>query len=199
VLEATLQIGKLEGTWALFFDRREKPTDEQVAAILKIWALIAARLPVTTIIDRLLAELGPIRGELTAEQRDYLATITGSASASLLAGLYADDSRGDFEAAVEDALRAAMAQGQAGVLALNAEKHGITVGDGEGAVLVRRRLPGDLRPARPLARPAADGGGVDSADRRRRRAGRRPRPRPADRGGRVPVGADHRDRGRAQG
>jgi 2'-5' RNA ligase len=126
VLEATLQIGKLEGTWALFFARREKLTEEHTAIVLRAWQAIASELHPGAVVDRLRAEVGTGL-PADAQQREYLRTLTGSASASLLAGVYAHDGHGDLQAAVQDALRSAMAEGKAGVLALHAEKHGHVV------------------------------------------------------------------------
>jgi 2'-5' RNA ligase len=120
ILEATLQIGKLEGTWALFFARRQKLTDEQIAFIVAILARIIDGLPVVKLVERLRAEAGP--GVYAA---DYLKAVTTQAAGGLLAGIYAHDQHGDLQQAVEDALRAAMAEGQAGALALNADKHGV--------------------------------------------------------------------------
>jgi 2'-5' RNA ligase len=120
ILEATLNIGKLEGTWATFFDRREQLTSKQIKLIIAILASITAGLPVTTLVDRLRAEAGA--GVYTA---DYLKTLTTQAAGGLLAGIYAHDSHNDLQGAVEDALRTSMAEGKTGSLALNAEKHGV--------------------------------------------------------------------------
>jgi 2'-5' RNA ligase len=126
ILEATLNIGKLAGTWALFFARREKLTDEHTAIVLKAWQAIGSELKPGPVIDRLRAEVGT---GLPADsvQQEFLRTLTGSASASLLAGIYAHDGHNDLQDAVQDALRSAMAEGKAGVLALHAEKHGHVV------------------------------------------------------------------------
>jgi len=126
VLETTLIIGSLEGTMARFFQRRQDLTEAHTATVLRAWETVAPHEHAGPVIDRLRAEVGPF-GPLNPEQRAYLRMLTGTAAGSLLAGVYAHDRHSDLQAAVEDALRSAMAEGKAGVLALNAEKHGHTV------------------------------------------------------------------------
>lgn len=130
VLEATLLIGSLRGTWKRFFRRREDLTATHTATVLKAWEAVAPHAHVGPLLDRLRAEVGPQQPQDDG-QRAYLRTLTGTAAASLVAGAYAHDKHADFQAAVQDALRAAMAEGKAGALAIHAEKHG-HVAESEG-------------------------------------------------------------------
>lgn len=41
VLEATLKIGKLEGTWPRFFARREQTIEDGAAAVREAWNQVA--------------------------------------------------------------------------------------------------------------------------------------------------------------
>lgn len=123
VLEATLNIGKLKGLLALFFARRETVLKAGVDAVRAAWQTISGQIGVVAAVDRLLAELGPAGLATDAERAEAAA----AAASSLLSGMYAAAEHGDLQAAVADALLAGMAEGQAGTLALNAERAGYTV------------------------------------------------------------------------
>jgi 2'-5' RNA ligase len=123
ILEATLNIGKLKGLWALFFARREQIIRDGIAAVLKAWGAAIAGVSATAAVDRVLAELGPF-GLATAPER---AQVAASAAASLMSGLYAGSEHAALQAAMQDALMAGMAEGAAGTMALNAEQAGYTV------------------------------------------------------------------------
>ena len=45
VLEATLHIGKLEGTWARFFARREQVIETGTAAVRDAWNALGSNVP----------------------------------------------------------------------------------------------------------------------------------------------------------
>jgi 2'-5' RNA ligase len=123
VLEATLNIGKLKGLWALFFARREQIIATGTSTVRKAWQTIAGEIGVMATVDRLIAELGPA-GYATAGERIEAAA---AAASSLMSAMYAAAEHGDLQAAMTDAILAGMAEGQAGVLALNAEQAGYTV------------------------------------------------------------------------
>ena len=127
VLEATLQIGKLEGTLARYFQRRADLTKTMTGRIRSAWNAIARDLHPATEIRRLRAEVST-----TSHAPDMIQAAAMGAAAGLLSGVYAHDRHSDFQAAVQDALRAAMAEGRAGDLALHAERHGHTVEDSYG-------------------------------------------------------------------
>ncbi|HET9893695.1 MAG TPA: hypothetical protein VFQ44_01930 [Streptosporangiaceae bacterium] len=122
ILEATLQIGKLEGTWATFFQRREHAITTGTDAVKKAWDTLTRDIRPGSTVKTLRAEAG-----LTLETVSYTATITGAAASGLLAGIYAHDKHSHLKGTVETALRAGWAEGRAGLLAINAEKHGYTV------------------------------------------------------------------------
>jgi 2'-5' RNA ligase len=124
VLEATLNIGKLKGLWALYFARREQIIADGIAAVRKAWQSAAGKIGVIAVVDRLLAELGPWTGDGLSPER---ANAAAAAAAALLSGMYAAEEHGDLLAAVQDALLSGMAEGAAGALALNAEQAGYTV------------------------------------------------------------------------
>jgi 2'-5' RNA ligase len=123
VLEATLNLGTLKGLLALFFARREAVIDRAVAELAAAWSRITGRAGVEAAVDRMLAELGPAGMATAAEQAEAAA----SAAASLLSAVYAAEDHGPLRDAMTDALRSALAEGEAGTLALNAEQAGLTV------------------------------------------------------------------------
>lgn len=124
VLEATLHIGKLEGTWARFFERREQVVEQGAAAVRDSWTKVTGDIDVKPVVRRLRAELA-----LPMETDGQTQTIASAAAASLLAGVYAHDRHHEFRAVVQDALRAGMAEGKAGTLALNAEQAGYAIAE----------------------------------------------------------------------
>lgn len=118
ILEVALQIGKLEGTWATYFQRRERLIAAQTALVLKTWHQITASLHPRQTIRRVSAELGPKPDPVQARE------IAAVAAAGLLSGVYAHDSHHQLQQIVQDALRAAAAEGQAGSLAIAADRLG---------------------------------------------------------------------------
>lgn len=121
VLEATLQLGALEGTWAAIYDRRERLTAAHVAKVTKAYRALLAKLDVAAAIKALqaaipateAAEPDPHRAEIevaaTAQARRLLHTITD------------DTSSPEYRAAVRaiaDALLDGEAEGVAGGVAL---------------------------------------------------------------------------------
>jgi hypothetical protein len=118
VLEVTLRIGSLEGTWAKVFDRREKLTRTRTRKVISHWRGIAARLDVRRTVRLFRAGTGPNVPQGVTRQRALVAAI------GLLSGISADKDYPAFDAAVQDALRAGMAEGKAGTLAVAAEQRG---------------------------------------------------------------------------
>lgn len=119
VLEATLQIGKLHGTWARLFDRRENVIADHVKTVAEAWTAIASDIDVGPAIRTLLAEAGRPH-----ETDGWTRVITDSAAANLLSGIYAHDRHHTLQAAVQDAIRAGMAEGSTGAMAVRAERAG---------------------------------------------------------------------------
>lgn len=72
-----------------------------------------------------------MRAESGMALESDVATVAGHAAASLLAGVYAHDRHAHLQTTVEDALRAGMAEGRAGMLAINAERHGYTIAEAD--------------------------------------------------------------------
>ena len=127
VLEATLHIGKLEGTQARFFARREHAIQAGTIAVRDAWTTLAKTIDVAPAVRTLRAE--PAQPLETDPQT---AVWAGHAASSLMSGFYAHDQHHHLLDAVQDALRTGMAEGEAGLLAVNADKHGHTVTETTG-------------------------------------------------------------------
>ena len=56
VLEATIKIGQLEGTWALIYQRREKNEKQHEAAVLAAWAKFLALVDLDDLVGRFHAQ-----------------------------------------------------------------------------------------------------------------------------------------------
>lgn len=124
VTETTLQIGKLDGTWAVFFRRREDLIAAHARAVLTAFSGPLAALRPGSAIAGYHADIAAPWGDPDpSAARD-----TGAdAAAGIIAGLYASTSWHKIDLAFLAALRAAAAEGKAGVLAIAAAGDGLRV------------------------------------------------------------------------
>jgi hypothetical protein len=121
VLEATLKLGSLEGTWAAIYARREKLTAVHVAKVTKAYRALLAKLDVASAIKALQAAIptteatqpDPHRAEIetaaTVEARRLLHSVTDDTSAVAYS---------DTGMAISAALLDGEAEGVAGGVAL---------------------------------------------------------------------------------
>lgn len=125
ILEATLQFGKLEGTWAKVFDRRAGLYAEHTDAVTAAWSNWAKRLDTAQLVRMFRDENGI--GETTdTQKREAAAT---ALALVYLRHLQQDTTDSGFRAvigAIEAALRSGEAEGQAGAIAVAASKLGHT-------------------------------------------------------------------------
>ena len=119
VLEVTLQLGSLEGAWALVYQRREQLIADHVAEITKLWRGITGRLDVAALVTTVRSHAGLT--EADASKSDLSARLTAEAQRFLL-GVYLDTDYRALQSAVGDALRASTAEGRAAALAVAAEQ-----------------------------------------------------------------------------
>lgn len=118
LVEATLQLGHLEGVWARIFDRRLKLHADNDADLLALWRPIAAALDVDTLVRHVLRPSESI--DLPAKR---LADIA-SRVASMLKQVVHNTSWKTLRKAVRDALARARAEGKVDALALAADSLG---------------------------------------------------------------------------
>jgi len=127
VLEATLQMGKLEGTWALVFDRREQVYASHIDAIAALWRKVAMRVDLQLAVRRFRDSLG-----LSTEAfdiTDHRQMAARAVAAAVIASIAGQDSsptdREQLIAALVAALRAGYIEGMVGALAVSAEQDGV--------------------------------------------------------------------------
>jgi hypothetical protein len=125
VLETTLKLGSLTGTWATVYARRDDLLAKHVAAILDAWRTCVASLNARKLISRYRAAVYLPR-EAADPHKDFWKTEATAVALGWLRGIYNSRGYDTLIAAIEDAVRAGMAEGEAGALALAADRAGTT-------------------------------------------------------------------------
>lgn len=123
VLEVTLQIGKLEGAWALVFDRREKLIAHHVGKIQVLWRKLVADLDAARMIRSFRQNAGMTR-ETSDPQKDTLRAEAIALAAGMLNGIRSGAEYEELVTAIEAALAAGTAEGKTAALAVAAELAG---------------------------------------------------------------------------
>jgi hypothetical protein len=122
VLEATLQLGSLEGVWATIFDRRTQLYADNVAKVTGAWKTVVSSVDVATVVRTVRQQAG-----VTEAKKDKT---TAAFAASLiliqLTTLMLHSNWLTLRAAVEDALASGSAEGQTDAMALLADQMGRT-------------------------------------------------------------------------
>lgn len=127
VLEATLRLGHLEGTWAAIFARREQIYTDHVAAITAAWLVVVRRINLAVAVRRCRDSLGlsEAADPANAAHRDL---ITRAIATAVLAAAIGHDGdpvgREGLIVALAATLRAAQAEGGADALAIAAQDVG---------------------------------------------------------------------------
>lgn len=124
ILEVTLKLGQLEGTWALVYDRREQVYDAHISAIAALWRRAAARVDLQLAVHRFRDSLGlSVEAVGDGDHREMVARAVAAAVAATIVGQDSHPAdRDDLIAAIVAALRAGYAEGMAGALAVSAEE-----------------------------------------------------------------------------
>ena len=143
ILEATLQLGSLEGTWAAVYDRREKLYTEHIAAVMTVWRKLVDRLDIGAAVRRFRSQLGLAEDDQDdRRRRDAALVAAGWLLNQLLDYNQApeDDDKDTTPAApaqkkrhnylliiaaIATAIMAGEAEGVAGALALAADQAGV--------------------------------------------------------------------------
>lgn len=124
ILEATLRLGSLEGTWATVFQRRDELLAKHAAAMLAAWRAAVSALDTGALVRDLRTALGIAEA---GGNRDALARAKQAArdaAASLLAWLPAARAWQALRDTMREALRSGRAEGVAGAIALAGEETG---------------------------------------------------------------------------
>lgn len=132
ILELALDLGSLEGMWALLFSRREDLISTRTAAVGAAWAALLSPEHLRDGVDRFGRELrllgesddGDDDGEDDDRRADRIRAAATAAAAAMLAALAADPAWETLRTAVRDALAAGRAEGEVAAVAVAAERVG---------------------------------------------------------------------------
>jgi hypothetical protein len=124
VLEATLHLGHMEGTWAAVYQRREEVETRNAKAIRKAWRTLAGKLDLDRLVRAVRRRAGLSTGPAEAEFDD----VTDQELAAIVRAALMNLDRNDAEwtairHAFADAVRSGRAEGRAEALALAADMH----------------------------------------------------------------------------
>lgn len=127
VLEVTLELGKLEGAWAIICRRREKLLRKHVNAVTAAWKACTADLDARGMVRRFRRDIYlPAEAVTRDPTKKWWQDTAIAAALGWLRGIYRADGYDALVAALEDAIREGMAEGEAGALALAASRQGKT-------------------------------------------------------------------------
>lgn len=163
VLEVTLDLGKLHGTWAEVYRRREELTAAHVDLIAAVWRKLVKRLDARDLVTQWKRHASlPAPMESAGPQWRKAAVV---AVLAWLRSVLADPEYRDLALAVTAALTAGQAEGRTGALAVAADQAGAVGFDWDKAYDAMSRdvgafLPDAAEPwvQRVIAGAAADGG-----------------------------------------
>lgn len=139
ILEATLLLGSLEGTWAQVYDRRQQLYDEHLPVVVDAWRTLMANLDVEPAVRSVMRRAGAVEHHPAAAavveahdaEKDERRANAIAAMLDLLQTAF-DGHHGDVTAlrtALAEALRLADAEGWAGAIAIASEQIGIVAID----------------------------------------------------------------------
>jgi hypothetical protein len=123
VLEATLELGHLTGVWRTVYDRRERLLRKHLKAVTAAWNACLADLDPRDMV-RQFRQVMDITAEAADPQKAWWKDAATTAALGWLRGLYRTDGYAALVAALEDAIRSGMAEGEADALALAASRQG---------------------------------------------------------------------------
>lgn len=117
VLKATVDLGRLEGMWALLFQRRDILLAQHTAAITKAWRPLVSRERINSGVEQFRSRLG------LAEATDTTVKAEATAAAqAMLHGITDEPGFADLRARLLDAITAGRAEGMVDAVALAAER-----------------------------------------------------------------------------
>jgi hypothetical protein len=120
ILETTLQLGKLEGMWAVLFDRRERLIRQYTATVNDAWRRLIKPRTLRDGLHNLRAELGLTEAQQRDQQQVKAACL--AAARAMLQALPVTAGWAALRAALRDALAAGRAEGIVAAVAIAAER-----------------------------------------------------------------------------
>lgn len=170
ILEAALDLGHLEGIWATVYQRRERLLRKHLSAVLAAWNACMADLDPRDAAKRFRQAIYLPAEAATKDPTKRWWQDTAIATAlGWLRGVYHAGGYDALVAAIEDAIREGMAEGEADALAVAASQQGKTGFDIAAAFTVaRQRLANDhsvTQMAAAAATAIIDGAAYDAGRR----------------------------------
>lgn len=125
ILEATLKLGSLEGTWALVYRRREDLIDQHVATVAKAWRRTLTRGQIAGAVADYRRCAGLTEADRDQGDRDArLRADAAAAAAAMLQLLPGRPGWQDLRTSIRGALAAGQAEGIVGAVAVAADRAG---------------------------------------------------------------------------
>lgn len=125
VLEATLDLGHLTGTWKTVYGRRERLLRKHLRAVAAAWDACLDGLDPRDMV-RQFRSVMDLTAEASDPDRQWWKDAATTAAVAWLRRLYQAGGYLALVAAIEDAIRSGMAEGEADALALAASRQGET-------------------------------------------------------------------------
>lgn len=122
VMEATLRLGHMEGTWAAVFGRRDQLHDREGARLAKVWADLIDGVDVDTLVDDAQDAAAGFTGDV--EHRAALGTFVAGYVVAALREREGTDGWQALRQGLRDAVADAVAEGAVDALALSADRAG---------------------------------------------------------------------------
>jgi hypothetical protein len=126
VLEATLELGKLTGVWQTVYDRRERLLRKHLRSVLAAWRDCTAALDPRDVVRRFRRDTYMTEAVTKDPQKKWWQEAGKAAALGWLYAVYHADGYDALVAAMTEAIREGMAEGEAGALALAASRQGKT-------------------------------------------------------------------------
>ncbi|WP_189764638.1 2'-5' RNA ligase family protein [Streptomyces xanthochromogenes] len=120
ILKATIDLGKLEGMWALLFQRRQEQQDRHTASVNALWRDLVARDGIAAMVDRLRWQLGV--HEADGPDRSGIRAAALAAAKAMLAVLADLAGFTTVRIALRNAIAAGRAEGMVNAVAIAAER-----------------------------------------------------------------------------
>jgi hypothetical protein len=127
VLEATMHLGHLTGIWQTIYDRRARLQARHERAVAAAWNACLKDLDPAELVRRFRRDAYlPAETAVKDPTKSWWRDVAVTAALGWLRGIYHTDGYPALVAALEDAIRSGMAEGEAGALALAASRIGRT-------------------------------------------------------------------------
>lgn len=122
ILEVSLDLGKLQGTWAEVYRRREDLTAKHARKVAKVWRKLVKRLDPDQLVARYRRDLLMAESAAAGKPDDKQKAAARGSALWWLSEIMSDPEFRDLSGAVTEALAAGLAEGKAAALAIAADE-----------------------------------------------------------------------------